>query len=351
MPDPDKLTSVSRLLSGCPDAVVLMDGDATIAWWNAAASEMFGYSLAQVIGHDVKLLMPESRCGGLDSPIEGETGMVGMNGTVRARRCNGEFFSVQLSITQLGTCHRARYGAFIRDVSDKQCWQREWCEQERLAALGLGAAVFAHEVGNLLNNMTLQVRLVEKGLREQESALASRARSVVAEVDRLSGLLAEFRAFGCQQVLKVAPIDMPALIHEVADMKLNPGRSAAQVVIDCQVQKESEPATVHGDRDKLKQVLVNLCKNALEAMPGGGRLTLAAHCKAGAFRLVVEDTAGGLPIGVDVFQPFQSTKENGLGLGLPIARQIVNAHGGTLRCESNPGISTRFILDLPLPGC
>lgn len=354
MPDPDKLTSVSRVLAGCPDAVVLMNSDATIAWWNAAASEMFGYSLAQVIGHNVDLLMPEPFRSAQDAYMErlgrdGEAGITGSSRALYARRCNGEFFPVELSITPLGALDRARYGAFIRDLSERQDGQPEWCERERLAVLGLGALVFAHEVGNLLNNMALQAQLVERGLREQRSAWASRAGAVVAEVRRFSELLDEFRTLGRRQVLEVAPIDMPKLMREVAGMKLQPGR-CSEVVIECQVQKGDERATVHGDRDKLKQVLVNLCKNALEAMPDGGRLALSTHRGEGALRLVVEDTAGGLPIGVDVFQPFQSTKEGGFGLGLPIARQIVKAHGGSLRCESSPGLGTRFIVELPASG-
>jgi two-component system sensor histidine kinase HydH len=101
------------------------------------------------------------------------------------------------------------------------------------------------------------------------------------------------------------------------------------------------------DAEKLKQVLLNLCKNAVEAMPQGGTLTLRAHNFSGRLRLEVSDTGIGIPAGLDIFEPFTTTKTQGTGLGLTIVRQIVAAHKGTLNYFTIPGQGSTFTIDLP----
>ena len=105
---------------------------------------------------------------------------------------------------------------------------------------------------------------------------------------------------------------------------------------------------VMADRDKLKQVLLNLCKNAFEAMPEGGTLTVRLHNFGEHITLEVADTGMGIPAGVDIFEPFVTTKSEGTGLGLPIVRQIVVAHSGTLTYTSEPSKGTTFTVTLPL---
>ena len=102
------------------------------------------------------------------------------------------------------------------------------------------------------------------------------------------------------------------------------------------------------DRDKLKQVLLNLCKNAFEAMLEGGTLTVRLHNFGEYITLEVADTGIGIPAGVDIFEPFVTTKPEGTGLGLPIVRQIIVAHSGTLTYTSEPGKGTTFTVILPL---
>src|SRR5436309_15990587 len=105
---------------------------------------------------------------------------------------------------------------------------------------------------------------------------------------------------------------------------------------------------ITADHEKLKQVLLNLCKNAAEAMPQGGTLTVRAHNSGDWVRLEVSDTGVGIPAGVDIFEPFTTTKPQGSGLGLTIVRQIVAAHRGTLTYHSVPGQGTTFTLVLPI---
>jgi signal transduction histidine kinase len=105
---------------------------------------------------------------------------------------------------------------------------------------------------------------------------------------------------------------------------------------------------IEADGEKLKQVLFNLCKNAVEAMPAGGTLTVRARNAGAQVSLEVSDTGVGIPEGVDVFAPFLTTKDRGTGLGLTIVRQIVAAHKGTLTYHSTPGQGTTFTVTLPV---
>jgi two-component system sensor histidine kinase HydH len=107
---------------------------------------------------------------------------------------------------------------------------------------------------------------------------------------------------------------------------------------------------VRVDPEKMRQVLLNLCNNAIEAMPAGGTLILKAYARSDSLNIEVIDTGSGIPAGLDVFQPFATTKEKGTGLGLMIVRQILAAHGGSVSYESELGKGTTFRVSLPL-GC
>jgi signal transduction histidine kinase len=102
------------------------------------------------------------------------------------------------------------------------------------------------------------------------------------------------------------------------------------------------------DAEKIRQVLLNLCSNAIEAMPSGGTLTLKADAEPHNVKLEIIDTGSGIPPGFDVFEPFATTKEKGTGLGLMIVRQILAAHHGSVSYESEVGKGTKFRVVLPL---
>lgn len=127
---------------------------------------------------------------------------------------------------------------------------------------------------------------------------------------------------------------------------MRPAQEAARIIVE--LQFDDDVSQIMVDRDKIKQVIVNLCKNALEAMPDGGRLTLKSFCSDTSAIFEVSDTGVGIPAGVDVFHLFTTTKSYGTGLGLPIVSQIISAHGGTIDYISQPGIGTTFKISLPL---
>lgn len=222
--------------------------------------------------------------------------------------------------------------------------QEELMEGERLAALGTAAAVFAHEVGNPLNTMYLQAQLLQRRLDAPESGERVRKGlgGILGEIRRLNTLLKEFRALSRKRPLQLSDVDLSELLRELLDAHV----PRDTLIVD--VDLPEDLPSVRADRDKLTQVFLNLCKNAVEAMPQGGTLSVRARVDERALVIDIQDTGVGLPPGVDIFELFKTTKPQGTGLGLPVVRQIVAAHGGTVAAQSRPSDGAQFTVSLPL---
>jgi two-component system sensor kinase FixL len=342
------------LIDTTQDAVISSDRQGHIDLFNPAAERIFGYSRAEVQGQKPQMLMPEPYASEHDSYIAryertGEPHAIGRIRTMAARRKNGEVFPIELSVTEIKVGDEIRYGAFIRDISEKVKLQEQLVERERLAAIGTTAATFAHEVGNPLNSMYMAAQLLERRLIKRrelvDDTLTTPLLNLMSEIRRLTVLLEEFRALARRQKLNLRPTALAPLVADLLAAE-TPAHAARGIKVE-QVFPPDLPLIV-ADGEKLKQVLLNLCKNAAEAMPQGGTLTVHAHNSGGLVRLEVSDTGVGIPAGVDIFEPFITTKPQGTGLGLTIVRQIVSAHKGTLTYRSAPGEGTTFTVALPV---
>lgn len=221
-------------------------------------------------------------------------------------------------------------------------------DRERLVAIGTAAAKLAHELGNPLNGMLLNLQLLERRIakRQPHERLGALVRRVEGEVQRMTRLLDEFRGMSRRQSFLLEPVAPQALLeHLLADHRAEYEARGVRLVLRC----EPELPVIRVDRCKLLQVLLNLGKNAVEAMGrAGGTLTLGACIERNGVLVTVTDTGPGVPDGIDVFEPFATTKPDGTGLGLSVAQQIVAGHGGELRYESEPGHGTTFMMWLPL---
>lgn len=347
-------TSLRSLIETTQDAVITIDRQGHIELFNPAAERIFGYTREEIVGHNVTKLMPDPYAREHHGYVEGyertgERRAIGHIRTVAALRKNGQVFPIELSVTEIRTGNNVRYGAFIRDISEKVRLQEQLVERERLAAIGTTAATFAHEVGNPLNSMYMAAQLLERRLGKQrefmDETVITPLRNLTGEMKRLLALLEEFRSLARRQQLNVKPLALPALISDVCTTE-----APYLATNDVEVARDMAPdlPPVEADAEKLKQVLLNLCKNAVEAMPRGGRLTVRAARSGERALITISDTGMGVPPGVDVFEPFVTTKTQGTGLGLTIVRQIVAAHKGFLTYHSAPGEGTTFTIDLPL---
>jgi PAS domain S-box-containing protein len=225
-------------------------------------------------------------------------------------------------------------------------------QRERLADIGAIAADVAHDLGNPVAALSLQAELLIRRAARDPSApvetLLGPAQRIVAEAHRLDRLVSEVKGFARQQRLQCVVVALPELLRSVVDM-WRPMAGARRIFL--RLDAPEDLPVLHADEDKLRRVLDNLIKNAVEAIEQGpGQIRLSAGTLPGGdrVRISVQDSGPGIPPDVDVFRLFETTKRDGSGLGLSIARQIALAHAGDLTVEAAEPHGTIFHLDLPL---
>jgi signal transduction histidine kinase len=229
--------------------------------------------------------------------------------------------------------------------------QQRIMRTEKMAVLGTFASGLAHEVRNPLNSIGLQLSLLERRIGRLDAQRAREmgdlTRIIREEVRRLDELVGDFLLFSRTDRLNYRPASLEGVIDEVVQL-MGPEATGARVALRRSRIGGSVPS-VQMDAEKMKQVLINLVRNAVEAMPDGGEVTVESGVVDGQVRLRVRDTGPGLPEGVDVFQLFVTTKPKGTGLGLSIVQQIVLQHGGEITAASEAGRGAAFTVSLPLP--
>lgn len=241
-----------------------------------------------------------------------------------------------------------------RHLAEVRALEAEVERRERLAALGNLAAVVGHEVRNPLNAISVGLQRLRQEFQPADDA-AGYARLVdlaQGEVRRLDRIVEEFLSLARPLPLAPAPMAPGALLEEVAALVDDEARSRGVRVLRRVPGDLSPTRLVPLDRDRMKEVLLNLARNGLDAMPHGGDLTLGAAPVRDGVVLTVEDTGEGVPAELlpRIFDPWVTTKTTGMGLGLAIARRIVEGHGGRIAAESRAGEGTRFTITLPLTG-
>lgn len=219
-------------------------------------------------------------------------------------------------------------------------------QSDRIAAIQTLSAGLAHEVRNPLNSARLQLELLERRLRRADAdpKLIQPVEQVGHELERLTCLLNEFLAFARPSELVLADHDVPAIVRDVvADQEAFATTHGAAIQV---ASAGSLRARV--DAQKLRQIVHNLVRNALEAVGRGGHVLVAIGEDDDHVHLAVEDDGPGIPEAVQrrIYEPFFTTKEAGTGLGLSIVHGMVAAHGGTITVASSPR-RTRFDVSLP----
>jgi signal transduction histidine kinase len=235
-----------------------------------------------------------------------------------------------------------------RHLAEVKALETEMERNERLSTLGDMAAAVAHEIRNPLNSVSMGLQRLRVEFTPSDTEEYQRLLDLVqGEVRRLNTIVEEFLALARPLALKPESIRVPDLLDEVR-LLVEPGARNAGVHVE-QTSSADLPS-LRADRDRLKQVLLNLALNALQAMPSGGRLVLSATATGGAFTLTVSDTGSGIAPELlpRIFDPYVTTKARGLGLGLAIARRIVEAHGGRIEAASQPGQGSTFRVIVPL---
>jgi PAS domain S-box-containing protein len=353
-----------RLMETAHVIIKVLDCDGRIIRFNQFMEEVSGYRLEEMRGQDwftnflpeherQRMKMLFDRC--LQGQVVGAyTGMMLTRvGTLRAidwrtsalRDATGAVvgvLSIGKDITQRVQAERELYE--LNRVSQ---------QRERLADVGAIAAQIVHDVGNPLAALSMQAQLIRRRARDYPGqpvgSLLKSAEQMVVELRRLESLVREFMNFAREQRLHLRRIDLNRFLSEVASLwqQVALARGINLTFGGC-----DRPLTVRVDEEKIHRVLDNLIKNALEAIGDGpGHISIKARtCSGPRVRISLADSGPGIAKGVEVFRLFESTKADGSGLGLAVARQMVLAHGGTIYFEAAGPHGTIFHVELPLDG-
>lgn len=236
----------------------------------------------------------------------------------------------------------------LRDVTDRMLMKEQMWRMQQFASLSTLASGLHHEIKNPIAALSIHVQLLDERLRYTEAAdlVAEQVAVLKAEVRRLNNKLESFRDFANLEHLRLEPIDVNELPAEVARL-IGPQAEAQGVRLEVR-RPEGSTALLSVDPGKLQQALLNLVLNALEAMPGGGVLTLETASTDEVARVLVKDSGPGIPPEIHdmIFHPYFSTKDRGTGIGLAFADKLVRQHRGQLSFRTGPG-GTTFTISLP----
>jgi two-component system sensor kinase FixL len=336
------------ILDTATDAIISVDKDHRIILFNNAAQEIFGYTTLEVLGKDLNIIIPErykSHSNYLKMFFESEKSeMIGKTISLSGIRKSGEEFPIELSLSFLDMGGEITFTAIIRDVTENQKMEHRMLQSERLAAVGKAVAHVAHEIKNPLMIIGGFSNQIKMNLEDEKDA--GKLDMVLDEVTRLERMVANLGDFTKEYRLVRRPSDINSVIKDVIQIMNGVYPSEKYRFMD---QLSSNIKTINCDPDKLKQVLINIISNSIEAMKKGGKISIFTEKIDRGVEIRIIDEGIGIPKEElqHIFEPFYTTREKGSGLGLSISYKLIEAHNGEIWADSKPGKGTTFFIQLP----
>lgn len=348
------------ILSTVPDAMVVIDDQGLIVSFSAAAERLFGYREAELLGVNVSRLMPSPDRERHDAYIRryletGEKRIIGIGRVVFAERKDGSTFPMELSIGEASSDSHPLFTGFIRDLTERQqtearleSLQSELIHVSRVSAMGTMASTLAHELNQPITAVANYVEAVRDLLIDPESADMPMIRGALddtaKEALRAGHIVRRLRDFVARGEVEKTIEKLPLLINEAAVLGLMGAREKG---VEPRFDLDPYASPVLVDKVQIQQVLINLIRNAVDAMADSPerRLTVTSRPdQQGFVRVIVADTGQGVKpeVAAQLFTAFVSTKADGMGLGLSICRTIVEANGGRIWMEPRAGGGTEF---------
>jgi two-component system sensor kinase FixL len=351
---------LQSILDTVPEGMIVIDERGLVQSFSAAAERLFGYRAADIVGQNVKILMPSPYRENHDAYLErylrsGEKRIIGIGRVVVGERKDGSTFPMELAVGEMRSSNRRYFTGFIRDLTQRQKTearlqelQSELVHISRLTAMGEMASTLAHELNQPLSAIANYLKGSQRLLADKpddKSALVRDALDKAAgQALRAGEIIRRLRDFVARGESERRVESVQKLVEEASALALVGAKDRG-----VRIRFDFDPKVdlVLADRVQIQQVLLNLIRNAIEAMEESPvrELTLAARAvDDDMVEISVADTGPGIPaeVSAQLFQPFFTTKAHGMGVGLSISRTIIEAHGGKISVGPSSGGGTIF---------
>lgn len=356
---------LGSILATVPDALIVINMAGRIVSFSAAAQRMFQFAESDVLGENISMLMPSPDRERHDGYIDhyrrtGERKIIGIGRLTSARRRDGSTFPIELSVGEVHDRGERLFTGFIRDLTERQQAERRVADLQaelalasRVTAMGTLASALAHELNQPLTAIANYLEagrdlLDADGPLDRELLREAMSESA-AQALRAGEIIRSLREFIRRGETVREPESLRGLLAEGAALAFI-GMDSRGIDMDIQVDRRVDQVLVN--RVQLQQVIINLIKNAVEAMMNSPARILrlsAAPSEDGRVEIVVADSGAGLDPDMSrtLFTPFTTTKAHGMGVGLSISQTIVEGHGGRIWAEPSQwgGTAFHFTLD------
>jgi two-component system sensor kinase FixL len=353
------------VLDTVPDAMIVIDSQGIMQSFSATAERLFGYTTADVTGRNVALLMPSPYREQHDQYLiryfaTGERKVIGRGRVVVGLRRDGSTFPMELAVGEMISGEKRAFTGFIRDLTERnetqqrlQDLQAELIHMSRFTAMGEMASTLAHELNQPLTAVASYLngcrRLLTGADTVQSLMLRDAIDRAADQALRAGQIIRRLRQFVARGESEPHVENLTKLIEEASALALV---GIKETGVRVNFAFDPRVPFVLADKIQVQQVILNLIRNAIEAMQEVDKreLTVAAAERDGMAEITVADTGPGIApdVQAQLFQPFVTTKPNGMGVGLSISRSIIEAHGGRLWVEANPGGGAVFHMTLKI---
>jgi two-component system sensor kinase FixL len=359
----ETLLKLAAIVESSEDSIIGKTLDGIVTSWNAGAEKMFGYSAEEMVGSPISILFPEQLLAEENlilAQLKAGTAIRHYE-TVRLRK-DGREINVSISVSPIYDSEGRAIGAskIARDITERKAAEKRFRELQsemahvsRLTSMGQLSSAIAHELNQPLtatsNYLNTAKKLTELAQGPQAEKIEQMLGKAAEQVHRAGQIIRRLRDFVEKRQVNRAPEDMNAVVQDAISLALV-ASSDVNVKLDMDLAPDLPPVLM--DRVQIQQVLVNLLRNAIEALHGCRTKEIRIHSLAtdSYVEVAVTDTGPGIPaeLAQRLFQPFVTTKSTGMGIGLMICQTILEAHGGNIAMTPRPGGGSIFRFQLPV---